>query len=97
MKDNLDSNWEISTILESLPESRRVDDGRDLLACGVKGAHASRTAYIYLYGENPDEISYDLEDIASDSKEWDSAVHRGKTESLEELCKRVQQWLAKTD
>jgi len=83
--DNLESNWTIGDILSRLPGYRRVDDGGDLLAFRITGFHGRRAAYVYLWGENPDLIHYDLEDPSVGSGEWDHAVGRGSLRSVEEL------------
>jgi hypothetical protein len=60
----------------------------------VAGAHLTRAAYIYLYGGDPYLISFDLEDEAINSNEWDCTVRRGEVRSLEELRDIVLGWLA---
>ncbi|WP_144043587.1 hypothetical protein [Rhodopirellula baltica] len=91
--DPLSSNWTIEEVLKALPDVDRVDELGDMLAFRVAGTHATRTAYVYLYCNDLDTISYDLEDESVDNGEWDHAVNRGTTESLEELRQVVYLWL----
>ena len=93
MTDPLTTNWSLDTLLGSLPGLRRVDDGGDLLAFRVAGTHPTRTAYVYLYASGRDTISFDLEDERVETGEWDHAVSRGTTESLDELQHRIVSWL----
>jgi hypothetical protein len=93
VKDNLRSNWTIEGLLTRLPAFRRVDDRGDGLAFRVAGVSPTRTAYVYLYGEDPDLIHYDLEDESVENGEWDHAVERGSVGSVEELCVVLQRWL----
>jgi hypothetical protein len=93
MADPLDSNWTVPQVLAALPGLRRVDDGDDLLAFRVAGACLTRTAYVYLYGGTPELISFDLEDEAVETGEWDHAVQRGQTRSLAELRAVVSEFL----
>ena len=93
MSDPLATNWSIDTILGELPEVRRVDDGSDLLAFVAAGTHPSRTAYVYLYSDGLNTIAFDLEDERVETGEWDHAVKRGKTESLDELRSEIIAWL----
>ncbi len=93
MADSLDTNWALDEVLAAISGVRRVDDGVDLLAFRVAGASPTRTAYVYLYGSDPDTISFDLEDEAADTGEWDHAVRRGETRSLAELRDVVLDWL----
>jgi len=94
MNDPLNSNWTVPQVLAVLTELRRLDDGSDLLAFRVAGAHPTRTAYVGLYGADPNVISFDLEDEARDTGEWDHAVRRGQTNSLDELREVLTNWLA---
>jgi hypothetical protein len=94
MADGHHSNWTVPQVLTALPELRRVDDGSDLLAFRVIGASPNRAAYVYLYGGAPDLISYDLEDKAAETGEWDHALRRGSTDSLGELQEVVSAWLS---
>jgi hypothetical protein len=89
----LHSNWTVPRVLAALPGVRRLDDGADLLAFRVAGASQTRTAYVYLYGGDPDLISFDLEDQAVESDAWDHAVRRGQTRSLADLTNAVLGWL----
>ena len=97
LSDPLASNWTIDEILASLPSLTRVDDGCDLLAARVAGGHPTRTAYVYLYGYGIDSISFDLEDQAVENEEWDHAIRRGCTESLNVLRRELLQWLSEKD
>jgi hypothetical protein len=94
MPDALHSNWTIPQILVALPGLLRVDDGSDLLACRVTSANPTRTAYVYLYGNDQDLISFDLEDEAAETGKWDHAVRCGQTGSLAELREVVLGWLS---
>lgn len=93
MDKALYSIWTVPQVLAALPRLRRLDDGSDLLAVRVAGASPTRTAYIYLYGGDPDVISFDLEDETAESGEWDQAVRRGEARSLAELRAQVFGWL----
>ena len=93
MPDPLATNWSLNTVLQSLPDVNRVDDGSDLLAFRVAGTHPTRTAYVYLYADGLDTIAFDLEDESIDNGEWDHAVERGTTESLDELRQVIVSWL----
>lgn len=52
----------------------RHQDVGELLERRFAGCHPTRTAYVYLYGEDPHLIYYDLEDVAAQTNEWDHAV-----------------------
>lgn len=93
MSDPLRSNWSLDNLLAQLPGLRRVDDGGDLLAFRVAGLSPSRTAYVYLYGDDPALIHYDLEDPSIDDGEWDHAVERGSVASGERLRALLDDWL----
>ncbi len=93
MSDNLRSNWSTEGLLARLPGLRRVDDGGDLLAFRVAGTSPARAAYVYLYGEDPDLIHYDLEDEAIEGGQWDGAVECGSARSVEELRSVLWRWL----
>ncbi len=94
MSDMLHSNWSVSTLLTALNEFRRIDEGADLLAFRLVGTIPGHAAYVYLYGEDPDMIYFDLEDDAS-TDEWDYAVRRGDVRSIEELVVVIRGWLKK--
>jgi hypothetical protein len=79
--------------MAALPDVRRIDDEADLLAFRVAGASPTRAAYIYLYGDDPNVISFDLEDESVNTGEWDHAVRRAQTRSLAELREVVLDWL----
>ena len=93
MRDNLHSNWTIQEILAILPEFRWIDDGGDLLAFRLAGVVPHRSVYVYLYGEDPRLISFDLEDESVETGEWDHAVKRGSVRSLKDLRTQVRAWL----
>ena len=93
MHNPLDSNWTVRKILTSLCGFRRVDDGADLLAFRMAGLAPRRFVYVYLYGDNPDLIHYDLENLAIDTDEWDHAVERRSLCSAEELRDVCERWL----
>lgn len=92
MADALHSKWTIPQVLAAFPDVVRVDSGGDLLAARVRGSIPTRTVYLYLYGNDPDAISFDLED-AADTTTWDHAVQRGQVRSLSELREIVTGWL----
>lgn len=96
MTDKLRSNWEINDLLQHLPEYRHQDVG-GLLEYRLAGSHPTRTAYVYLYGENPNLIHYDLEDPTVDTGEWDHAVERGSVSSVEDLKSVLSRWLGKAN
>jgi hypothetical protein len=93
MRDNLHSSWTIQEILAALPEFRRIDDGGDLLAFRLAGAIPHRSVYVYLYGDDPRLIHFDLEDESVETGEWDHAINRGSVRSLEDLRPQVRVWL----
>ena len=93
VQDNLRSHWSVPELLAQLPDFRRVDDGSDLLAFRLAGAFPHRSVYVYLYGENPDLIHYDLEDESAPTEQWDHAVRRGSACSVGELREVVGSWL----
>ena len=88
----LRSDWTVAQVLNALSGAQRIDDGIDLLAARVVGTIPNRSAYVYLYGDDPSLISFDLEDEASDLH-WDHAVRRGEVRSLDQLCAEVLPWL----
>lgn len=90
MVDPLHSNWTVPQVFAALSGLRRVDDGSDR----VTGVSPTRSGYVYLYGGNPDLISFDLEDDAVETGEWDHAIRRGQTRSLDELRAVLSAWLA---
>lgn len=94
MRDMLRTNWTIEPLVAALRDFRRTDDGTDLLAFRVAGRLPQRSVYVYLYGDNPDLINFDLEDEGVETGEWDHAVQRGSVRSVEELQKIVTRWLA---
>ncbi len=89
----LRSNWTIPQVLAELSGVRRIDDAIDLLAFRVAGSNPTRTVYVYLYGGDPDLISFDLEDETESAEELDHTVRRGHTRSLNELRSTVLEWL----
>jgi hypothetical protein len=93
MRDNLHSNWTVPGLLAGLRDFRRADDGTDLLAFRLVGALSQRSVYVYLYGENPDLIHFDLEDETVETGKWDHAVRRGSACSAEELWAVIRAWL----
>ena len=93
MKDLLRTNWTIEALLAALGDFRRTDDGVDLLAFRVAGG-SRRSVYVYLYGDDPDLIHFDLEDESVESGEWDHAVERGSVSSVQDLRAMVVRWLA---
>ncbi len=93
MRDNLRSNWSVPELLVELRDFRRADEGADLLAFRLVGALPQRSVYVYLYGENPELIHFDLEDESVPTGQWDHAVRRGSARSVEELREVVGSWL----
>jgi len=93
MKDLLRTNWTIEPLLAALHDFQRTDDGVDLLAFRVAGSMPQRSAYVYLYGDNPDLINFDLEDESVETGEWDHAVQRGSVRSIPDLRAIVVRWL----
>jgi hypothetical protein len=93
MRDILRSNWSIAVILAELPEFRRIDDGTDLLAFRLAGAIPRRSAYVYVYGKDPDLIEFDLEDESVETGDWDHTVRRGSAQSIAELRTVLLAWL----
>jgi hypothetical protein len=93
VQDNLRSNWSVSELLAELRDFRRVDDGSDLLAFRLIGSYPQRSVYVYLFGENPDLIHFDLEDEFAQTGQWDHAVRRGWAGSVVELQEVVGSWL----
>lgn len=94
MKKVTCSHWTTAGLAHSLREFRRLDDGTDNLAFSIAGDCANRSAYIYLYGDDPFSIHYDLEDASVDTGSWDHAVRRGSARSIEELRWIVSDWFA---
>lgn len=96
MEDHLSSNWSALGLLAALIEFRRIDDGSDLLAFRLAGEIPQRSVYVYLYGEDPAAIHFDLED-ESEIGEWDQAVKRGAVRSVAELRTVLHGWLQGKD
>jgi hypothetical protein len=94
MRNILRSNWTIPPLLAALNGYDRTDDGTDLRAFRVVGEDPQRSAYVYLYGEDPDLIHFDLEDESVETGEWDHAVRRGSVRSVDDLRTVVAAWLA---
>jgi hypothetical protein len=93
LRDKLYSNWSVSELLAQFSEFRRTDDGNDILAFRLAGNLPQRSVYVYLYGEDPDLIHFDLEDELAETDEWDHTVHSGSVRSPEELRGVVFAWL----
>lgn len=93
MSDRLRSNWSVPRLLAALPHLKRLDDGTDLLACRLSGTVLNRSLYLYLYGDDPGLIHFDLEDASADRAEWDGAVERGGVRTLAELQTIASHWL----
>lgn len=91
--DFLRSNWNIDELLGELEEYERVDDEVDLLAFRIASASSARTMYIYLYGNDPGLIRFDLEDPTAKGAEWDAAVGRGSARTTERLLAIARAWL----
>jgi len=90
---SLETNWSVENLVSRLPEFRRFDDGRDLLVFYLVGKKPHRFVYIYLYGDDPDAVYYDLEDDSIETESWDNAVERGEVRSLAELRRLCERWL----
>lgn len=93
MRDRLQSNGSVPQILEALQGYTRCDDGVDLLAFRLSGVVRHRRVYVYLYGDDPDLIHFDLEDRSAASEALDYAVRRGAVRSTDELLAVVRLWL----
>ena len=93
MRDRLLSNWSVPQLLEVLQGYTRCDDGVDLLAFRLSGVVPHRCVYVYLYGDNPDLIHFDLEDRSAGAEELDYTVRRGAVQTREELRTVVRLWL----
>src|SRR6266851_3437008 len=92
MADKLRSNWKLDDLLQHLSAYRYYDVG-GLLECRLGGINPTRTAYVYLYGEDPNLIHYDLEDESAQTDEWDHAVERGSVSSIDDLKAVLRRWL----
>ena len=92
-KCDFNTDWSVEQLLAALPEYERLDDGTDLLAFIVRGREAGHTAYIYLFGQGRQTISYDLEDWSRETGEWDHAVERGSVTTIEDLTRICRRWL----
>lgn len=93
MKKTMGSTWTVAGLAHCLREYRRIDDGTDNLSLSIEGDFPHRSVYIYLYGEDPDLIHYDLEDMSIDNGSWDHAVRRGSARSIEELRWIINDWV----
>src|SRR4051794_33659701 len=93
MQDQPRSIWSAPELLEALPGYSRCDDGTDLLAFRLAGTVPQRFVYVYLYGDAPDLINYDLEDRSAATVEWDYTVQRGSARTANELRVVVRCWL----
>jgi hypothetical protein len=93
MGNNLRSNWSVRNLLAELSEFQRTDDAGDNLAFRLVGAIPDRSVYVYLYGEDPDLIHFDLEDNSIATGEWDHAVRRDSVGTVAELRVIVCDWL----
>jgi hypothetical protein len=87
------SNWSVQGLLAGLAGYRRVDRGGELLAFRVAGGSASRSVYVYLYGEDPAAIHFDLEDATPIRPGWDQPPERGSVRSAGDLALVVRWWL----
>ncbi len=88
------SNWTVHGLLAELPGFRRVDHGTELLAFRLAGDSPGRTVYVYLYGEDPAAINFDLEDSGDCPPGWDQSPERGSVRSAGDLSLVVRWWLA---
>ncbi len=87
------SNWTIEEVLAVLREYPRLDDGVDQLALRVGSRSSDRAMYVYLYGLNPAQIHFDLEDMAAGSEQWDGSVARGSVTTVDRLALVAREWL----
>jgi hypothetical protein len=88
------SNWTVHGLLDKLPGYRRVDRGGELLAFRVAGDSPTRTVYIYLYGDDPSAIHFDLEDSTPARSGYDQPPEHGSVWSAGDLALVVRWWLA---
>ena len=83
------SNWTVAGLLAKLPRFRRVDRGAELLAFRLAGNRPGRTAYVYLYGEDPADIHFVLD---ADGSEVEGEHGCARTEA--DLALVLRWWLA---
>jgi hypothetical protein len=87
------SQWSVPGLLAKLPGYRRVDRGGESLAFRVAGDLPARSVYVYLYGDDPAAIHFDLEDATELRPGWDQPPERGSVRSPGDLALVVRWWL----
>ena len=87
------SNWTVSGLLSKLPRFRRVDLGAEHLAFRLAGNTPGRTAYVYLYGEDPADIHFDLEEDAAPAQSVEIDPEHGSVRSDGDLALVLRWWL----
>jgi hypothetical protein len=88
------SRWSVHGLLTTLNGYRRVDRGSEALAFRVVGDSPARSVYVYLYGDDPAAIHFDLEDSTELRPGWDQPPERGSVWSAGDLALVVRWWLA---
>ena len=88
------SNWSVHGLLDKLHGYRRIDRGGELLAFRLAGNSPSRSVYVYLYGEDPGAIHFDLEDSSPVRPDWEQPPEHGSVWSAGDLELVVRWWLA---
>lgn len=87
------SLYSVHGLLAKLPGYRRVDRGGEVLAFRVAGDSPARSVYIYLYGDDPAAIHFDLEDSTELRPGWNQPPERGSVWSAGDLALVVRWWL----
>jgi len=87
------SNWSVAGLLLKLPRFRRVDKGGELLAFRLAGNTPGRTVYVYLYGEDPSAIHFDLEQETPPNQAFDLEPEHGSAWSVGDLALILRWWL----
>lgn len=90
------SQWSVPGLLAKLSGFRRVDRGDEMLAFRVVGDVPDRSVYIYLYGDDPAAIHFDLEESTELRPGWDQPPEHGSVWSAGDLALVVRWWLAPT-
>ena len=87
------SKWSVPGLLARLSGYRRVDQGREALAFRVVGDSPMRSVYVYLYGDDPDAIHFDLEDTTEQLPGLEQPPEHGSVWSDGDLALVVRWWL----
>src|SRR5262245_17281793 len=87
------SNWTVAGLLTKLPGFRRVDKGSELLAFRLAGNTPGRTVYVYLYGDDPSDIHFDLEQEAPPNQAFDLEPEHGSARTIGDLALILRWWL----